>query len=79
MFDILFRGVPIVGSRCGALRMVEANSLGETVSSMTDFAPEKLLDEAVHGRYVHHIARYCQEQAQEREKLRDFLTQGAEK
>ena len=36
-----------------------------------------LLDEAVHDRYVRNIARYCQSQAQEREKLRDFLTRGA--
>lgn len=77
VFDILFRGVPIVGSRCGTLQMVEANELGKTVSSMADFAPERLLDEAVHDRYVHNIARYCQSQAQEREKLRDFLTRGA--
>ena len=77
VFDILFRGVPIVGSRCGTLQMVEANELGKTVSSMADFAPERLLDEAVHDRYVRNIARYCQSQAQEREKLRDFLTRGA--
>ena len=77
VFDILFRGVPIVGSRCGTLQMVEANELGKTVSRMADFAPERLLDEAVHDRYVRNIARYCQSQAQEREKLRDFLTQGA--
>lgn len=57
--------------------MVEANELGKTVSSMADFAPERLLDEAVHDRYVRNIARYCQSQAQEREKLRDFLTRGA--
>lgn len=44
---------------------------------MADFAPEKLLDEAVHDRYVRNIARYCQSQAQEREKLRDFLTRDA--
>ena len=77
VFDILFRGVPIVGSRCGTLQMVEANELGKTVSSMADFAPERLLDEAVHDRYVRNIARYCQSQAQERETLRDFLTRGA--
>ena len=77
VFDILFRGVPIVGSRCGTLQMVEANELGKTVSSMADFAPERLLDEAVYDRYVRNIARYCQSQAQEREKLRDFLTRGA--
>lgn len=77
VFDILFRGVPIVGSRCGTLQMVEANELGKTVSRMADFAPERLLDEAVHDRYVRNIARYCQSQAQEREKLRDFLTRGA--
>lgn len=77
VFDILFRGVPIVGSRCGTLQMVDANELGKTVSSMADFAPERLLDEAVHDRYVRNIARYCQLQAQEREKLRDFLTRGA--
>lgn len=77
MFDILFRGVPIVGSRCGTLQMVEANELGKTVSSIADFVPERLLDEAVHDRYVRNIARYCQSQAQEREKLRDFLTRGA--
>ena len=77
VFDILFRGVPIVGSRCGTLQMVEANELGKTVSSMADFVPERLLDEAVHDRYVRSIARYCQSQAQEREKLRDFLTRGA--
>ena len=70
-------GRTIVGSRCGTLQMVEANELGKTVSSMADFAPERLLDEAVHDRYVRNIARYCQSQAQEREKLRDFLTRGA--
>ena len=57
--------------------MVEANELGKTVSRMADFAPERLLDEAVHARPPRPPARYCQSQAQEREKLRDFLTRGA--
>lgn len=79
VFDILFRGVPIVGRRCGALRMIEENELGEAVTNISDFAPEELLQESVHDRYVRHIAQYCQTQAHEREKLLAFLTPSAEK
>lgn len=55
VFDILFRGVRLWAAAAGTLQMVEANELGKTVSSMADFAPERLLDEAVHDRYVRNI------------------------
>lgn len=75
VFDILFRGVPVVGSCCSALRMIKENGLGVTMDTIEGMKPEELLKEAVHESYVSRIAQYCKMQTQEQKKLLDFLLQ----
>ena len=75
--EIGYSGYPALQQAMQEMIRSKLTSVQRLEMTSSNIAPERLLDEAVHDRYVRNIARYCQSQAQEREKLRDFLTRGA--
>ena len=75
--ELKYDGYPAMQKALQEMIRSKLTSVQRLEMTSSNIAPERLLDEAVHDRYVRNIARYCQSQAQEREKLRDFLTRGA--
>lgn len=72
VYDMLYRGKPIVGRRCSALSIVEETGTGLLYDSLEDFAPDVLFDGRVEG-YKVSIRRYLSRSRDFARRLIDFL------
>lgn len=73
VFDIIFRGVPVIGSRCRALQFIEEDGIGRTFSDIQDFRPSEVLQESVHHRFVAALQTYYHKHQEYRKKLMAFV------
>lgn len=73
VFDILFRGVPVVGSSCATLRFIGEYDIGTLFHSVTDFEPSAVLDEKQHARFLANLRLYFEHHREYQKKLIDFL------
>lgn len=73
VFDILFRGVPVVGKRCRTLEFVEQFGIGYTYGHMSEFEPQKVLQESVFHEYCHRLKAYYAAHLSYGEQVRGFV------
>lgn len=73
VFDFLFRGVPIIGSRCRTLQFVAENALGRLYGDIKDFNPEDVLQESVHEEFMAALQKYYQLHLEYRKRLVSFV------
>lgn len=75
VFDMLFHGTPVIGSRCKALQMVEEFGIGRNYSSIEELVPQELLQKEVHDSFLRALNAYYQQHLEYREKLIHFVLQ----
>lgn len=73
VFDILFRGVPVVGRRCQALQFIEEEQTGQLFSDIGEWNAEAVLSEEAYDHFRNHIASYRNSHREHRTRLSDFL------
>lgn len=76
VYDILFRGVPVVGRRCQSLQFIEDTQTGCLFSDISEWSPASLLREEVYRTFRDRIARYKESHCEHRKRLAQFLTRG---
>lgn len=75
VFDIIYRGVPVIGKSCESLNFISKFGLGKIVDSINDLKIDEVLDEKKYTEYIENINRYYGEQENEVWKLKNFLMQ----
>lgn len=73
IYDTLFSGVPVVGRRCEALRLVEENGVGVLEEELSAPAFARVLPEDQHREFTQAIRRYYETHQAHRERLLQFL------
>ncbi len=74
VFDILFRGVPIVGRSCSSLHFIADYGIGQLYEEITAFAPASVLNAAEHARFLENMQHYFETHRAYRDKLIRFVT-----
>lgn len=77
VFDILFRGVPVIGSHCRSLEFIRETQTGQLLDNISELNPESLLQEEVYNHFRRHIETYKASHREHRERLYRFLTEEA--
>lgn len=75
VFDMLFRGVPVIGRRCKTLKFIDDFQLGCTYTRIYEFAPESVMQESVYDSFCKRIEEYYTVHQSYRERLRNFIMQ----
>lgn len=73
IFDMLFNGTPVIGSRCKTLQVVEDYGIGRNYAAITDMKPQEVLQADVHAAYLHHMQRYYEAHRAYQQRLLTFL------
>lgn len=73
VYDILYRGTPIVGKKCRFLNFVEEEIIGYVYEDVMSFDWEQLHNEADDIELKRKIEEYLMKQLREAEKLSSFL------
>lgn len=73
VFDTLFSGVPVVGQRCKALQFVEDYGCGLLYDDIASFAPELILQQEKHKKFLDGIDSYRQSHKEYKNRLTQFL------
>jgi len=73
VFDILYRGTPIVGRICESLRFVAENNLGFVYNSIGEVDFSRLLDASKEEGYLSHIRAYLENETFVAKKIYGFL------
>lgn len=73
VFDFLFRGVPVIGSKCRTLRFIEENAIGRTYDDIRDFRPNEVLQETIHQNFLKALQTYYQKHLEYRNQLIHFV------
>ncbi len=58
VFDIIFRGTPVIGRKCKYLKFISDYKIGITFDYLDDFNPNELLTPAVHQKFTENIKNY---------------------
>ncbi len=58
VFDIIFRGVPVVGNSCKALQFVKNYKIGHIYDNIEELSTESLFDEEKYEEYLKNINKY---------------------
>lgn len=77
VFDILFRGVPIIGSNCRTLQFIAENGIGRTYDAILDFRPNEVLNEMAHQNFLKALQTYYQKHLEYQKRLVHFVTEHA--
>lgn len=73
VYDILFNGLPVVGSQCRSLQFIRQEGVGYLFDSIETWEPAPLLSQERYDDYRRHIAAYYQTHRAHQEKLLSFL------
>jgi len=73
VYDILYRGTPIIGRRCGFLDFIEENRIGYLYKDIQDFEWKVVRDENAYQNIIKQLKVYLANQIQETKKLAGFL------
>lgn len=74
IYDTLFSGVPVVGHRCEALRLVEENGVGVLEDELSAATFARVLREEQHRNFCEAIRRYYETHQAHRNRLLQFLS-----
>lgn len=74
VYDILFRGVPVIGRACKALQFIDEFRVGCTFRDVSEFDPQRVLQEPVHTDYCRHLEAYYASHQTFREKVVQFIS-----
>lgn len=77
VFDTLFAGVPVIGTKCKALSFIEQYEVGYLYDSLDNFdtkTVKKLLDESERSAFYNNIIKYRKTHVQFRERLTEFIS-----
>lgn len=73
VFDFLFRGVPVIGSKCRTLQFLEEKNIGRTYANLQEWEPRDVLQENVHSEMLQSLQNYYAEHERAAQRLRAFL------
>lgn len=73
VFDILFRGTPVIGSRCQTLQFVDDFGVGCTYADIGALEPQRLLNESVYHDFCSHMVEYYATHQGYREQVKHFI------
>lgn len=73
VLDVLFNGTPIVGSRCGALNLVEKFGVGYMYNNIECWDPQSILHEDIYNKYQSAIKDFFYKQRNYAARLRQFV------
>lgn len=73
VYDIIFNGVPVIGSRCSALQFVEDNEIGHLYESLNDIQIENLMNTKQYEIFMQKISIYRNFHKNYIKKIQDFL------
>lgn len=74
VFDILFRGVPVVGRACESLHFISDTKTGILLDDIRNLRPEILMNTDVYEGFLRQIELYQQSHRKHQERLFRFLT-----
>jgi len=73
IYDVLFSGLPVIGSKCSALQMVENHNCGILFKNIEDFNPSEILNEKCYDAYRKGIEKYRNSHRGYIEELKTFV------
>ena len=73
VFDIIFNGVPVIGTHCSALQFVEDFKVGYLFDSLADLNFERLFEEGLYSDYLRNIDSYREYHKIYINKIRNFI------
>lgn len=73
IYDTLFSGVPVVGRRCEALRLVEENGVGILADELSSTTFSRVLTADQHHSFCNHIQHFYKTHQAHRERLLHFI------
>lgn len=71
---MLFHDVPVIGTRCGALELVERHQLGRLYTDLSAFRIKDVLDASTYEDFRKNIAKYKELHKAYLQQLRAFVT-----
>ena len=74
VFDIIFRGIPVIGRDCEAMSFIKEYGLGEIITDFNDFDPSSVLDKKKYETYQVNIQRYFELHRQYISDIKDFVS-----
>ena len=78
VFDILFRGTPVIGRRCKYLSFIEEYHIGTLFQSINEFDPEIILKQDTYYIFTQNIKTYFDVHKNYISKLKNFLDNTAQ-
>lgn len=73
-YDLLFRGIPIIGRHCTALDFIEEHDMGALFDNIADVNLSKLLQKENEDNYKQNIEKYKNLHKQYIYQLKEFIT-----
>lgn len=73
VYDIIFNGVPVIGTHCSALQFVEDFKVGYLYDSLACLDINSLLDERLYADYQFHIDKYRKHHKTYINKIKNFI------
>lgn len=73
VFDIIFRGVPVIGRKCKSLEFIQIYRLGELFDNINKWKPESLFDKNNYLELTQNIYNYCNTQIEYVNKIKQFF------
>ena len=73
VYDILFKGVPVIGRKCKYLNFIEKNNLGIIYDDIQNLNPDTILEPAKYDFFLHEITIYYQKHNKYISELKKFI------
>ena len=73
VFDIIFRGTPVIGRNCKHLKFITEYNIGVIFDKIEDFSPKEILSPIIHQRFINNINNYHLTHQQHILSLKEFL------
>lgn len=73
VFDILFRGVPVIGRKCSTLDFIGEYDIGSLFDNVKEFEPSAVLQETAHANFLKNLQSYFAIHNRYKKKLIQFV------
>lgn len=73
VFDILFRGTPVIGRKCKHLKFITEHNIGVIFDKIEDFSPKEVLSPIIYQKFINNINNYYLTHQQHILSLKEFL------
>lgn len=73
VFDIIFRGTPVIASDCKSMAFIKEFELGKIIDNIDSFEPEKVLNKEYYLKYCKNIQKYYETHKYYFKSLKRFL------